>query len=330
MNKTDTTPSGPQAPRKPGQPVHSMTGYAIGQADVGDGAVVFELRTVNSRFADFHFRLSDELRGFEPPLRDALTRAIVRGKVECRMQWRSQAARPAGFQVDTALVASLLDAQRRILALDPGAAPLTVADILRWHQAGGASPGASADAPAATAVDHVDPVDALWAQAAPLVSRTIADCLAARAREGARLVATILRQTEEMRAIVAQLRPQLPQLLDVARERLTTRLSEALPGDATAVPAEETFARVRQEIALLSLRGDVAEELARLEIHLAEVDRMLTAGGAVGKRLDFLSQELNREANTLASKASGIEITDAAVSLKLLIEQMREQAQNIE
>jgi uncharacterized protein (TIGR00255 family) len=158
----------------------------------------------------------------------------------------------------------------------------------------------------------------------------VAEFVASREREGSRLAATIVGHVEEMQAVVARLEPLIPELLAGAEARLTARLEEALPQTSSAIPAEETLARIRQEVALLGLRGDVTEEFNRLTIHFAEVLRALDQGGAVGKRLDFLTQELNREANTLASKASGVAVTDGAVALKLLIEQMREQVQNLE
>jgi uncharacterized protein (TIGR00255 family) len=163
-----------------------------------------------------------------------------------------------------------------------------------------------------------------------MVSQVLAEFVASREREGARLAAAIVTHVEAMKVVVAALEPLVPELLAGAEARLVARLQEAMPQAAIGIPPEETFARIRQEVALLGLRGDVTEEFSRLGIHFAEVLRALDQGGAVGKRLDFLTQELNREANTLASKASGVAVTDGAVALKLLIEQMREQVQNLE
>lgn len=167
-------------------------------------------------------------------------------------------------------------------------------------------------------------------RAPAVVNRILSEFVGSREREGARLASAILRQADEMKAVVRQLEPLVPELLASAEARLTARIEEAMPQSANGIPPEETFARIRQEVALLGLRGDVAEEFDRLSIHLAELERTVAAGGVVGKRLDFLTQELNREANTLASKASGIAITDGATTLKLLIEQTREQIQNLE
>jgi len=164
----------------------------------------------------------------------------------------------------------------------------------------------------------------------PMVAQVLAEFVASREREGARLAAAIVTHVEAMKVVVATLEPLVPELLAGAEARLVARLQEAMPQAASGIPSEETFARIRQEVALLGLRGDVTEEFNRLGIHFEEVLRALDQGGAVGKRLDFLTQELNREANTLASKASGVAVTDGAVALKLLIEQMREQVQNLE
>ncbi|MGE0310624.1 MAG: YicC/YloC family endoribonuclease [Lautropia sp.] len=317
----------PSTPNRAG-PVRSMTGFASGRVDLAHGTVVLDVRTVNSRHVDLHFRLADELRDLEPAMRQAIARHVSRGKVECRMQWRAHDTRTASVDVDPALLDALLAAQERIRARSPAATPLSVADLLRMAQRSADTAGGTDEA----AVDG----DSTWDAVAPLVEQVLRDCVAAREREGARLADAIARQVEAMQSLVAQLEPHLPVLLEQARLRLQQRLADAMPdatsatGAAPGVGPEETFARIRQEVALIALRGDVAEELERLSIHLAEVARLLQAGGAVGKRIDFIGQELNREANTLASKATGIAVTDAAVSLKLLIEQMREQVQNLE
>ncbi|MGE0798935.1 MAG: YicC family protein [Lautropia sp.] len=328
--------------------VHSMTGYAHRTADTELGRLALELRSVNSRFTDLHFRLGDEVRPLEPLLREVIGRVLKRGKVECRLQLKSRDGEAGRIRVDEQLVARLALADARIRALAPSAAALTVADYLRWHgterdEADGGGPaggvgadggpaggGEGSDAAAGGPDTGGDRREILWRVARPHVDLAIADFVASRAAEGGQLAATIRAQVGEMRAIVALLRPRVPELLEAARERLTARLQEAMADVQSPIPAEETFARIRQEIALMSLRGDITEELDRLEIHFEAVAAALAGGGAVGKRLDFLTQELNREANTIASKANGIEVTDAAVALKLLIEQMREQVQNLE
>ena len=307
-----------------------MTGYAHRSEDTPLGRATIEVRSVNSRFTDLQFRLSDELRSIEPLLREQITGVVSRGKVECRMQLRSREADGNGIQVNDALIASLAQADARIRAIAPDAAPMTVADYLRWQASSTASGSGSApDAGAAAGGVDASP-ERLWQALQPMVAGTLAEFVASREREGARLAATIVEHVEEMKAIGERLFPLIPELLAGAEARLTTRLEEAMPQASSGIPPEETFARIRQEVALLSLRGDVTEEFNRLTIHFAEVLRAIEHGGALGKRLDFLTQELNREANTLASKASGVAVTDSAVALKLLIEQMREQVQNIE
>jgi uncharacterized protein YicC (UPF0701 family) len=316
-----------------------MTGYAHRSEDTLLGRVTLELRSVNSRFTDLQFRLSDELRSVEPMLREQIIAAVSRGKVECRMQLRALVAESIGIQLNETLIASLAQADARIRMLAPDAAPMSVADYLRWQASSGTATsaatasavadGAGAASPAeATAADY--PAERLWQVLQPMVGQVLAEFVASREREGARLAATIGHQVAEMKAVVARLEPLVPELLAGAAARLAARLAEAMPQAANGIPPEETFARIRQEVALLGLRGDVTEEFNRLTIHFAEVLRTLDHGGAVGKRLDFLTQELNREANTLASKASGVAVTDGAVALKLLIEQMREQVQNLE
>lgn len=304
--------------------VRSMTGYAHRSEDTALGRATIELRSVNSRFTDLQFRLSDELRPIEPLLRELITRSVSRGKIECRMQLRGRDPVAGPLQVNEALILGLAQANAQVRALVPDAAPMTVADYLRC-QGTGAGAGAGDEG----GEDDLSP-ERLWQPLQAMVQQAMADFIASREREGERLALAIETQVEEMSAIAARLKPLIPELLEATQARLTARLVEAMPQAAGGIPPEETFARIRQEVALLGLRGDVTEEFERLAIHFAEVLRALAHGGALGKRLDFLTQELNREANTLASKASGVAVTDGAVALKLLIEQMREQVQNIE
>lgn len=298
-----------------------MTGYAHRSEDMPAGRITVELRSVNSRFTDIQFRIGDELRAIEPQLREQIAAQVSRGKIECRVQVRAREAASSAIRVDESLIRGLVEVDARIRALAPHAAPLTVADYLRLQA--GAEAGAGG-------VDTPDAADQIWPSLLPVVTRVLAEFVASREREGARLAATIARQVAEMKGWVQRLEPLIPELLASAEARARARIEEAIPQSGAGIAAEETFARIRQEVALLGLRADVAEEFERLDVHLAEVLRALDAGGAVGKRLDFLTQELNREANTLASKAGGIAVTDGAVALKLLIEQIREQVQNLE
>jgi uncharacterized protein (TIGR00255 family) len=285
--------------------IQSMTGYAAASVESPHGALAVELRSVNSRFLDLQFRVAEELRAAEPMLREQIAARIARGKIDCRLSRGG-----AGTQ------AQLLDAhalqQLRVLAGEaagafPDAAPLRIADILRW-------PGVLAE-PALDA-------ERTRALLEDLCRRALDDLCAARAREGARLAQILRERTAEMRRRLTEVAPLVPEAIAAHRARLAERLREVLEAGV-----EE---RIRTEIALFAAKSDVDEEVTRLGAHLDEVERVLARGGAAGKRLDFLAQELNREANTLASKAAGLKIADCALELKLLIEQIREQVQNIE
>jgi len=285
--------------------IQSMTGYAVASADSQRGALTLELRSVNSRFLDLQFRVAEELRGAEPMLREMIGARLARGKVDCRLYYGNSVSRTPQLNIQTI-------EQLRTLAAEaakafPGVAPLRVADVLRW-------PGVLAE----PAADE----ERTRAALEELGRRALDELCAARGREGARLAAILLERTAGMRERLAAVAPLVPEAVAAQRARLAERLREVL-----AAGAEE---RIRAEIALFAARSDVDEELTRLAAHLDEVERVLARGGAAGKRLDFLAQELNREANTLASKATGLKIADCALELKLLIEQIREQVQNIE
>lgn len=287
--------------------IYSMTGYAAGTRELGPASLHLELKSVNSRFLDIAFRCGDELRFLEMPLREKIGAALARGKVECRLNLSPQAAAPRELAPNLALVAQLAKLEAAVRASLPGAAPLTVAEVLRW-------PGVISD-------ETVDP-ERLQTEALGLADAALQEFLATRAREGAKLAAMILDRVARMRELTAQVAPLLPVSLADYEARLAAKLREAV--------ANLDEERIRQEIGLFATRIDVAEELSRLATHLDELERIVKKGGAVGKRLDFLMQELNREANTLASKSVSAEITAIALELKLLIEQVREQVQNLE
>lgn len=285
-----------------------MTGYAVGDQPAGAATIHLELKSVNSRFLDVIFRSGDELRAVEMPLREMIAARVQRGKVECRVHLLPhQAGVQRDLAPDAALLAQLARLEQSVRQALPAAQPLSVAEVLRW-------PGVLGD-------DSLDAAE-LLAQTQALASKVIAEFVASRAREGAKLAAVILERVAAMRERVARVGPLLPQVLGDYEQRLAAKLREAV--------ANLDEERIRQEIGVLATRIDVAEELARLSTHLDEVQRVVDKGGAVGKRLDFLMQELNREANTLASKSVAAEITAIALELKLLIEQIREQVQNIE
>jgi uncharacterized protein (TIGR00255 family) len=281
-----------------------MTGYAQAAAGSPRGTLSLELRSVNSRFLDVVFRIPDELRALEPGLREAITARITRGKVDCRVALaEGEGVAPKLNEEALGRLRAVAEAARRAF---PDAAPPTLAELLRWPGV----LGAEAD------------TEKLRATANALCKRVLDELTAARAREGAKLAAFITERVRDMRTQVEKVKPLVPEAVAAYQQKITERLREAI-GNAD----EE---RVRVEIALFASKADVAEELDRLNAHLGEVERVLKAGGAVGKRLDFLAQELNREANTLGSKSASAAVSECALELKLLIEQIREQVQNLE
>ena len=287
--------------------IHSMTGYAVASAEITGGTLNVELRTVNSRYLDIQFRVADELRMLEPGLREAITARLSRGKVDCRLSFSTTATGPRAQALNMTALEELKKLGEIIRRELPAATPLSAADVLRW-------PGMMAEGRVSESE--------LREQTAKLSTMVIGDLMAARSREGAKLATVILERVAAMRKAVAVVAPLVPEAIAAYQEKLAQRLRDALGS------ADDE--RVRQEIAVFGMKIDVDEELQRLKTHLDEVERVLAKGGAVGKRLDFLMQELNREANTLGSKAASQPISDCALELKLLIEQMREQVQNIE
>jgi uncharacterized protein (TIGR00255 family) len=303
------------------KPVYSMTGYAnasVGAAPRGDGgvaegpAVSVELRSVNGRFLDLALRLPDELRGFEPTLREMVGAAVKRGKVELRVS----TSREAEGGVATPSPEQLMRLSRTEAMVQgwlPKAAPLSVHEALQWCRGGaGAAPlDESVLAAAQQAVDGLR---------------------AARAREGARLTEVLRERIGHLRTLAEQARPLVPAVVQRQRERFLERWNEALAasGATHTVSPEALHERALNEATAFAIRIDVAEELARLTAHLDEIERLLKAGGELGKRLDFLIQELHREANTLGSKSAALELTTVSLEMKVAIEQMREQVQNLE
>ena len=286
----------------------SMTGFAVQHREMGRVSLHMELRSVNSRYLDLVFRLGDDVRQAEPALRELLSSRLTRGKVECRLYLqKNDAASTADVALNGTLLQQLENAQQQLAARFPDAAPLSVSEILRW-------PGVLSD-------DSVD-FDAVLPTIREMADAAVGEFLASRQREGEKLATVIRERVAAMRELVARAAPQMPALVQAYQAKLTERLR-----DAVASLEED---RIRHEVALFAQRIDVDEELDRLRTHLDEVERILGKGGVSGKRLDFLMQELNREANTLASKSAGTDVTAVAMELKVLIEQMREQIQNIE
>lgn len=286
--------------------IYSMTGYASAARELDYGTLNLELRSVNHRYLDIQFRMSEELRGLEFALREAIGKRIGRGKVDFRLGFMPRAGASA-LHADEDLVRQLAALNRRVKAILPEGRDLAVAEILHW--------------PGVMAQDAV-PQETLHQEALALANAALEEFNASRAREGEKLKALMLERADKISELVKEAGPHIPAVLASYKEKLTAALKEA-----GANPEDD---RLRQELALFAQRIDVDEELSRLQAHLTEVRRVLSAGGAAGKRLDFLMQELNREANTLGSKAMASEVTRIAVELKVLIEQMREQVQNIE
>ena len=301
-------------------PVYSMTGYASAQltpetatapTDTPCVRLGLEIRAVNSRFLDLTFRLPEELRAQEPALRALLSSHLKRGKVEVRAAIEQDASASLSTP-SIALLQRLNMVQEHIQAWLPSAKALSVADALRL--AGSSAP---------TTTD--------WASIlSPLAEEAVTALLDARAREGKRLAKTLLDRIAQLRELVAQATPLVPQLVEQQRQRFLERWQEAMGLAQGQVPAEAAQDRALSEATAFAIRIDVAEEITRLDAHLDELERLLKKGGEIGKRLDFLIQELHREANTLGSKSATLELTRISVDMKVLIEQMREQVQNIE
>ena len=290
----------------------SMTGFAAVSRELPHGALNLDIKSVNSRFLDLMFRLADEVRSLEPALRESINQSVTRGKVELRLGYgkdgpagQNRAGRP--LHLNQEAVRRLGDAAVAVKQLVPQALDLRVMEVLHW-------PGVLEES-ALTSEQMRDTVAAMMQEA-------LDEFGASRAREGEKLKEMLLARVAGLEDWVKKVEPLMPQAVADHQAKMAARLRDALG----AVDDE----RVRQEIALFGIKIDVAEELSRLGAHLSEVRRVLGQGGACGKRLDFLMQELNREANTLGSKSVSGEISTAAMEMKILIEQMREQVQNIE
>ncbi|EZH83883.1 TIGR00255 family protein [Ectopseudomonas composti] len=286
--------------------VHSMTAFARNEQATAHGTLSWELRSVNHRYLEPHLRLPEAFRDLEGAVREALRQGLSRGKVECTLRFAEESAGKQ-LQVDSERARQLITAAEQVAALIQQPAPLNPLEVLAW--------------PGVLVADSADP-QALNAAALKLFDQALGELKAGRAREGAELAKLLNDRLDSILDEVASLRELVPQMLAGQRQKIETRFAE--------MQAELDPQRLEQELVLLAQKSDVAEELDRLSTHVSEVRRVLKAGGAAGRRLDFLMQELNREANTLGSKAFDTRSTQAAVNLKVLIEQMREQVQNIE
>jgi len=287
--------------------IFSMTGYAAVTDELPFGGLSLDLRSVNHRYLDIQFRLPDELRLLESVLRERIAARVSRGKVECRLGFTRRPDLSSPMQLDEELLSQLTKLDEKVQAVLPTAESLRVSDVLRW--------------PGMLAGDTL-PIELLTEKCLQMVGQAIDELSAARAREGEKLKAILLERATSVEEIVKEVAPRIPLLVTAYEEKLTGKLR-----DAMLDPEND---RLKQEIVMFASKIDVDEELQRLTTHVSEIRRILKKGGAVGKRLDFLMQELNREANTLGSKSADVEVTQSAMSLKVLIEQMREQIQNIE
>jgi len=286
--------------------VHSMTAFARVERAGSQGTLVWELRSVNHRYLEPHLRLHDALRDLEGAVREGLRQGLSRGKVECTLRLHEDSnGKP--LKVDHVRAAQLVAAAEEVAGLIKQPAPLNPLEVLSW--------------PGVLVADASDP-QALNAEALALFDEALAELKAGRLREGQELARLINERLDQMATEVTILRALVPQMLAAQRQKIIDRFGD--------LKAELDPQRLEQEMVLLAQKSDVAEELDRLSTHVNEVRRVLKSGGAAGRRLDFLMQELNREANTLGSKAFDPRSTQAAVNLKVLIEQMREQVQNIE
>jgi uncharacterized protein (TIGR00255 family) len=287
--------------------ISSMTGFAAASTESAQGSLGVELRTVNHRYLEFQTRIPDELRPLEPAMREAVAGRLTRGKVDCRVTYTPVSTAARSLVPDAQAMATLGAAAAEVARRFPDARPLSVAEVLHW-------PGVLAD-------ESLSP-EKLKEQVLAMLARAIGDLDQTRQREGAKLETVLRDRLDGMSKLVTEAQPLLPGAVKAFQDKLAAKIAEA-----GASPSDE---RVHQEIVLYAARIDVDEELQRLATHITEFRRVLDRGGACGKRLDFLCQELNREANTLGSKSVANEMTRISVELKVLIEQMREQVQNIE
>ena len=304
-----------------------MTGFAVVTRETAGGTLTIELKSVNSRFLDLQFRMNDDLRALESGLREAIMARVTRGKVECRVSFGRKVASGAAQALNAGILDAVAALQSQVRARFTDAAPLSVGELLRW-------PGVIEEAQLGQ--------ESLQADVAAAMTEALTAFVDSRAREGAALRTMLETRVDDLQKIVAQITPLVPQVVAQFQQKAIERMQTALglavdgvigsaqPSSAPAASRDDALDRIRQEVTLYGIRIDVAEELTRLGAHLAETRHLLKKGGQLGKRLDFMMQELNREANTVGSKASAKELTDAAMAMKLLIEQMREQVQNLE
>lgn len=287
--------------------IYSMTGFAVATTDHDFGSLTIEIRAVNHRYLDVQFRMPDELRPIEPALRELFTNQLNRGKVECRIAFNPRPSNITKSELNFSLLQQLAQWSQTVRKELPDATELSVGDILRWQ--------------GMTNSSNL-PTEELQAAVLASVPNLLQEFNAARGREGEKLKDFLLQRVTQIESLRLSVAPHVPAAIALYESKLRQRLLDAL--------GSHDDERVRQEITLFASKIDVDEELSRLHSHLIEMHRILENGGATGKRLDFLMQELNREANTLGSKSVDAEVARSAMEMKILIEQMREQIQNLE
>ena len=285
----------------------SMTAFSRQQNEQEWGSLTWEVRSVNHRYLETSVRLPESLRALENGVREAVRKRLTRGKVECALRFQSEAKISSDLHLNTTLIKQLVQANVEIEQITGTSSNLSNMEVLRW-------PGV---------IEEQDfDKTSIEKQALSLFGAALDDLVATRQREGAELQGFIKKRIDSVREIVVNVRNKMPEILTKQKQNILDRLAE--------LQAELEPTRLEQEVSLLAQKADVEEELDRLDSHLNEVERVLSANGQKGRRLDFLMQELNREANTLSSKSIVVETTLSAVELKVLIEQMREQIQNVE
>ena len=296
--------------------VSSMTGFAHEQIQTVLGVLSIDLKSVNSRYQEIAIRLPEELRFLEGEIRSVLSQSVARGKIECRMQWVAELVHEQTFNQEA--IKNLFSLQYEITKQHPEIKPLTVSQVLSF--------------PGILEPKTVD-IETLKQEVMNGLQQAIQIFLLARSREGASLAKVVLSYCDKIEETVNQLVPKLPNIIENIQKKLQERLSEALAktlSEHASLTKEEINDRIRQEVTLYAIKLDVDEEINRLLTHVNEMRHLLKDGGEVGKKMDFMIQELNREANTLGSKAASIEMTDTSLNLKINIEKMREQTQNLE
>jgi len=287
--------------------IYSMTAYARKEVKAEWGSAVWEIRSVNQRYLETYFRLPEQFRGLEPLLRDRFRKRLARGKVECSLRFEANPAASAELSINEALANQVIKAANQVMHMTGELSRINPFQVMQW--------------PGVMETPEQD-MDAINKDLLLAFDDALSDFIEARGREGDNMKALIEQRLSAISEEVVKVRARMPEILEWQRERLVNKFEEA--------KVELEPSRVEQELILLAQKSDVAEELDRLDSHVKEANNILKKGGACGRRLDFMMQEFNRESNTLASKSISTDITSSGVELKVLIEQMREQIQNIE